>query len=160
MGFVQRCASSTELLLAWVLVLLIAACGSEGDAQRRPTPATSGGGAAPDTRTTVDPLVDQSPNATRSVTGEMKTVIVDLAIPWEPEAELASAEAVAGQRAEIAAIQGEVLQLLEGTQFVSLRLYEITPQMALAVDATALDRLHDSELVAGVAEDVPDPSSG
>lgn len=85
----------------------------------------------------------------------MAEVIVDLAVAWNPEDGLSDEEL-----ADIAGAQQEVLHLLEGTSFSVIRLYEFTPQMALAVDDEGLKRLETSDLVASVAPNVLDPPTG
>ena len=85
----------------------------------------------------------------------MAEVIVDLAVAWNPEDGLSD-----GELADIAGAQQDVLHLLEGTSFSVIRLYEFTPQMALAVDDEGLKRLETSDLVASVAPNVLDPPTG
>lgn len=85
----------------------------------------------------------------------MAEVIVDLAVAWNPEDGLSDEEL-----ADIAGAQQDVLHLLEGTSFSVIRLYEFTPQMALAVDDEGLKRLETSDLVASVAPNVLDPPTG
>jgi hypothetical protein len=100
------------------------------------------------------------PDATAEPRADMTSVIVSLAGDWSPEADLPAPEDVTRQRAQIAALQQDVMEMLRGTQFVMVRLYEITPQMALQVDAAALERLRQSKLVAAVDADTPDPATG
>jgi hypothetical protein len=85
----------------------------------------------------------------------MAEVIVDLAVAWSPEDGLSDEE-----RSAFADAQQEVLRLLEGTNFRVIRLFEITPQMALAVDDEGLNRLEASELVAQVSPNALDPPTG
>jgi predicted small secreted protein len=85
----------------------------------------------------------------------MAEVIVDLVVVWSPEDGLSDEE-----RSAIADAQQEVLSLLEGTNFRVIRLFEITPQMALAVDDVGLKRLEASELVAQVSPNALDPATG
>ncbi len=106
--------------------------------------------------TTTSVLVGaESPGTTGSGDERMAEVIVDLAVAWNPEDGLSDEEL-----ADIAGAQQEVLHLLEGTSFSVIRLYETTPQMALAVDDEGLKRLETSDLVASVAPNVLDPPTG
>ena len=85
----------------------------------------------------------------------MAEVIVDLAVAWNPEDGLSDEE-----MADIAEAQQEVLRLLEGTSFRVIRLYELTPQMALAVDDEGLKRLETLDLVAQISPNILDPPTG
>lgn len=88
----------------------------------------------------------------------MTQVIVDLNVPWQPEAGLAEDE-VRTQREGIAAAQDDVVAELEGCEFEVVERYETTPQMALRVDEECLARLDRSNLVTTVNADQPDPSN-
>lgn len=150
------------------VVLTLAACG-ETDEGSDPTVTTraqsvsttshvaenGAGTTTADATTTSEPLGAVSPGTTSSGDDRMAEVIVDLAVAWDPEDGLSDEE-----RADIAEAQQEVLRLLEGTSFSVIRLYEITPQMALAVDDEGLKRLETSDLVASVAPNVLDPPTG
>lgn len=89
----------------------------------------------------------------------LNEIIVTLDVPWKPEADL-SPEEVASQRAAIADAQQQLIDLLDGTQFEVKVRYELTAQLALAVDDEALARIEDSTLVLGSTEDTPDPAGG
>jgi hypothetical protein len=149
-------------------VLTLAACGEADEGSdatvtsRAPSASTTSpvaedgaGTTTADATTTSVPVGAESPGTTGSGDERMAEVIVDLAVAWNPEDGLSDEEL-----AEIAGAQQEVLHLLEGTSFSVIRLYEITPQMALAVDDEGLKRLETSDLVASVAPNVLDPPTG
>lgn len=104
--------------------------------------------------------IDSSPsNATTWPDGgEMTQVIVDLDVPWEPEAGLTE-DQVTAQRDEIAEAQDAIVAELDGCEYEVVEKYEATPQMALRVDEDCLARLKDSDLVSAVNADQPDPSN-
>jgi len=144
------------------MVLMIAGCG-EGDDIGDDGPGSS---ADPSTATTASeptmsgPTTSAVPQDAASTTGEpaeLQEVIVELNVPWRPEADLGSDEAVAEQRAAIAEAQEQVINLLEGTEFRVVRLFDMTPQMAIAVTGEGIFRLNTSDLVSGVSVDVPEP---
>lgn len=130
--------------------------------------ACNGDDGAGDTSTVVTTTSDPSTASTTSTTTvpssteephRLTEIIVTLEMPWQPEANL-SPEEVAAQRAAIADIQQQLLELLDGTQFEVRQRYELTAQLALAVDDEALARIEASDLVAGSTEDTPDPAGG
>lgn len=84
-------------------------------------------------------------------------VIVELAIPYRPEAELDDPEAVQKQRADIARAQDELLASLEGNDVTVAARYERLPQIALGVDEAALRVLLGSHLVEGIQLNRPEP---
>lgn len=88
----------------------------------------------------------------------MTQVIVDLDVPWEPEAGLTE-DQVTAQRDEIAEAQEAIVAELDGCEYEVVEKYEATPQMALRVDEDCLARLKDSDLVSAVNADQPDPSN-
>lgn len=88
----------------------------------------------------------------------MTQVIVDLDVPWQPEAGLTE-DGVRAQRQEIADAQDSVLAELEGCEYEVVERYQATPQMAIRVDDDCLVLLEDSDLVSGVNADQPDPSN-
>ena len=139
-------------------VLTLAACGEadEGSDATVTSRAQSASRTTTADPTTTSVLVGaESPGTTGSGDERMAEVIVDLAVAWNPEDGLSDEEL-----ADIAGAQQEVLHLLEGTSFSVIRLYEFTPQMALAVDDEGLKRLETSDLVASVAPNVLDPPTG
>ena len=112
-----------------------------------PSDATSTSAEPPPDTTSLGTVGDSADDLTE--------VILDLAVTWDP-ADGVSEEEVAA----IAQAQREVLHLLDGTGFRVIALYEVTPQMALAVDRDGLRRLEGSDLVAHVAPNVFDPPTG
>jgi hypothetical protein len=83
-------------------------------------------------------------------------VIATLEMEVTPETDL-DAEAAAEQRRSIAALQDQVVALIEGTEAAVHRRYELFPVLSLAVDEAALCRLLTSPLVRQVQQDVPEP---
>ena len=167
-GGSHRHMLKTIIALTVAAVLTLAACGeaNEGSdaavtseaqsASITSTVAQDGAGTtAADATTTSEPAGAESPGTTGSGTERRAEVIVDLAVAWNPEDGLSDEE-----MADIAEAQQEVLRLLEGTSFRVIRLYEITPQMALAVDDEGLKRLETSDLVAQIAPNTLDPATG
>ena len=169
------------ITLATVGAIVLAACGEEKQSDGEPVTVESGDQSkATTTITDADVIGDpeaQVTTTTASVTAtatsaapptdatslgtvgdsadDLTEVILDLAVTWDP-ADGVSEEEVAA----IAQAQQEVLHLLDGTGFRVIALYEVTPQMALAVDRDGLRRLEGSDLVAHVAPNVFDPPTG
>lgn len=85
-------------------------------------------------------------------------VIVDLAVQWQPEGELAPTE-VDEQRARIAQAQEELLRDL-GTHGELRRRYETTPQLAVTVDEQGYAILQAHRLVERVHDDRADAPTG
>ncbi|MEV0806311.1 hypothetical protein [Micromonospora sp. NPDC050200] len=83
-------------------------------------------------------------------------VIVTLAAPYTPEANLSGPDAVRRQRAAIAAAQDRLLDELRPLQARVHARYEHTPQLALTVNEAALLRLLASPLVGSVQQDAAD----
>jgi hypothetical protein len=86
-------------------------------------------------------------------------VIVDLAIPFTPEANLSPA-AVGRQRQAIAQAQDGLLQALSGHRVMTSARYDRLPQIALRVDEPALRILIASPLVRRIQANVPVPPAG
>jgi hypothetical protein len=86
-------------------------------------------------------------------------VIVDLAIPFTPEANL-SPEAVGRQRGAIARAQDDLLRALSGHRGITSARYDHLPQIALRVDEPALRILIASPLVRRIQANVPVPPAG
>lgn len=80
-------------------------------------------------------------------------VIVTLAGTFVPEGELADEPARLAQRRAIKAAQDAVLAELPSSGVRVVRRFTYTPQLALTVDAAALERLLRSHRVAAVQED-------
>lgn len=80
-------------------------------------------------------------------------VIVTLTGPFVPEGELADEPARLAQRRAIKAAQDAVLAELPSSGVRAVRRFAYTPQLALTVDAAALERLLRSPRVAAVQED-------
>ncbi|MFB6722399.1 hypothetical protein ACFCV3_19640 [Kribbella sp. NPDC056345] len=87
---------------------------------------------------------------TETPSGESRRVIVTLAGSFRPEGDLGD-QARRAQRTAIRAAQDAVLAEVPTAQVI--RRYEAVPQLALVVDATALERLQHSPRVAAVQED-------
>lgn len=145
----------SALWFGLAMALIAGACGDEGnDAATATTGSTSATTAVPltttpprqDPTTTVDPA-------------DLTEVIVDLDVAWQPEPDL-DAEGIARQRAAIAEAQQQVIELLEGTSYRVIELYEMTPQMAVAVDGEGIFRMNTSDIVVTVSVDVPEPPTG
>ncbi len=81
-------------------------------------------------------------------------VIVELRVATVPEAKIASDQAVAAQRKDIAAVRATVLKRLAGTGHRLLREYTTIPFVALEVAPDALAALAASSDVVGVVEDI------
>jgi hypothetical protein len=108
-----------------------------------------------DTTTTSESTGEKASRTSGSGIERMSEVIVDLVVAWNPDDGLSDQEI-----SDIAKAQQELLRLLEGTSFRTIRLYEITPQIALAVDDEGLKRLEESDLVAQIAPNVLDAPTG
>ncbi|MFC9692907.1 hypothetical protein ACFTSF_30435 [Kribbella sp. NPDC056951] len=87
--------------------------------------------------------------------GESQRVIVTLAGNFRPEGELGD-QARRAQRTAIRAAQDAVLAEVPTAQVI--RRYDAVPQLALVVDAAALDRLQHSPRVAAVQQDTAQQS--
>ncbi|CAG1002299.1 Major intracellular serine protease [Burkholderiales bacterium] len=81
-------------------------------------------------------------------------VIVELRVATVPEAKIASDQAVAAQRKDIAAARAAVLKRLAGTGHRTMREYTTIPFVALEVTPDALAALAASTDVVGVVEDL------
>jgi len=158
----------TIIPLTVTAVLTFTACGEAGEgsdaavtsgAQSASTTSTvaedEAGTTAADATTTSETAGAESPGTTCSGSEPVAEVIVELAVVWNPDDGLSDEEL-----ADIGEAQQEVLRLLEGTTFCVIRLYEITPQMALGVDDESLKRLEESDLVAQIAPNVLDAPTG
>ncbi len=84
-------------------------------------------------------------------------VIVRLAVPFLPEPRLPGTGAILRQRAEIGRAQTVVLGELAGYATGGVKRLQLTPYLALEVDAAALARLAASSSVLGIQEDRPVP---
>ena len=157
----------TVIALTVAAVLALAACGGadqESDATMtgaRSASTTStvaedrAGTTMADTTTTSESTGEKASRTSGSGIERMSEVIVDLVVAWNPDDGLSDQEI-----SDIATAQQELLRLLEGTSFRTIRLYEITPQIALAVDDEGLKRLEESDLVAQIAPNVLDAPTG
>jgi hypothetical protein len=87
-------------------------------------------------------------------------VMVMLSVAFVPEGELADESARQAQRRAIRAAQDAVLAELPSSGVRSVRRFTFTPQLALTVDATALQRLLRSQRVAAVQEDTAQSQHG
>ncbi len=96
---------------------------------------------------------------TEPPSGESRRVIVTLAGTFRPEGDLGD-QARRAQRTAIRAAQDAVLAELPATGVQVIRRYDAVPQLALSVDATALDLLRRSPRVAAVQEDTAQSQSG
>ncbi|GAB3925365.1 hypothetical protein GCM10029976_018510 [Kribbella albertanoniae] len=99
-----------------------------------------------------------SPSAPPSAVPDVR-VIVTLAGDFRPEGELGD-QARRAQRTAIRAAQDAVLAELPAAGVQVNRRYDAVPQLALSVDATALDLLRRSPRVAAVQEDTAQSQSG
>jgi hypothetical protein len=126
------------------LVALAGGCGEGGGAS--PWPADSGTGPYAGLLTTAR-------------TEGSVLVIVDLAIPFTPEANL-SPEAVGRQRQAIARAQDDLLRALSGHSVTTSARYDRLPQIALRVDEPALRILIASPLVRRIQANVPVAPAG
>lgn len=97
-------------------------------------------------------VIDQAAAAGRAL------VLVGLDVPWQIETDL-SADEVRTQRANIASIQSELLDNLDGTDFTITRRYKEIPGIALEVGADALAELARLPLVTNVLLDRPSASA-
>lgn len=95
----------------------------------------------------------QSTLLSRVPPGGSLQVIVTLAGTFVPEGELADESARQVQRRAIRAAQDAVLAELPSSGVHAVRRFVYTPQLALTVDAAALERLLRSQRVAAVQED-------
>lgn len=88
-------------------------------------------------------------------------VIVSLHLPvaFQPEGNLPSEQAVANQRAMIAATQDAVQQELQNYNIRVYKTYETMPVLALEVDEAALEALMVSPLIETIQEDAPTPTN-
>jgi subtilisin len=84
-------------------------------------------------------------------------VIVRVAAPFFPEAELPGPAAAAAQRSEIRRLQDFVLDSLAGRYVARVKRFATIPYFAAEVDAAALRALEASPWVEAVVEDVPVP---
>jgi hypothetical protein len=103
--------------------------------------------------TTPSPGTPQSSLLTKVPSGGTLRLIVTLAGSFVPEGELADESARQDQRRAIRAAQDAVLAELPSSGVKAVLRYAYTPQLALTVDAAALERLLRSQRVAAVQED-------
>lgn len=120
--------------------------------QESPAPPPTPDAAAP----TVPPTAGPAPAG--PTPAARRGVIVDLAVQWHPEGELAPTE-VDEQRARIAQAQEELLGDL-GAHGELRRRYETTPQLAVAVDEQGYAMLQAHRLVERVHDDRADAPTG
>ncbi len=140
-------------LLAAVLVLLTASC-SSGESTTSSTRSPQAPSASP---------TQQSPSgslASRISPGGSLRVIVTLAGSFVPEGELPDEAARVAQRSAISDAQSAVLKELAPTRVSAIRRFAYTPQLALTVDAAALEQLLRSQRVAAVQEDTAQSQPG
>lgn len=127
-----------------------------------PTPEASAPTAPPPTpevsAPTAPPPAGPAPAAPTPGPSARRGVIVDLAVQWQPEGELAPTE-VAEQRARIAQAQDELLGDL-GAHGEVRRRYETTPQLAVTVDEQGYAILQAHRLVERVHDDRADAPTG
>ena len=81
-------------------------------------------------------------------------VIVQLNVPWKPQAQLSPQERIAQGEAIVAA-QDQLLAQLAGTEYTLLRRLSYTATLGLYVGPDALAVLENSNLVRTVIEDIP-----
>lgn len=122
------------------IVLVVAACGAEDTSSPAPTPDSS--------------LLGRVP------VGGSLPVIITLAGRFTPEGNLPDDRARHVQRQEISAAQTAVLAELAGFAVRDVSRFSYTPQLALTVDAAALDQLLRSKRVAAVQEDTARSQTG
>jgi hypothetical protein len=103
--------------------------------------------------TTPSPGTPQSTLLTKVPSGGTLRVIVTLAGSFVPEGDLADESARQDQRRAIRAAQDAVLAELPSSGVQAVLRYAHTPQLALTVDAAALERLLRSQRVTAVQED-------
>jgi hypothetical protein len=139
-----------SIVLAALVAGMIACAGPPGWRAYEPSPA-----GAP-TASPTDPMRYEQLIETARREGSV-LVIVDLAIPYRPEAELGSPEAIRRQRAEIAAAQEALLASLEGHEVTVSARYEFVPQIALGVDEAALRILIASDLASDIQLNEAEP---
>ena len=150
----------SAISLGLVIAFFVGACGDGGSVDDDSTTSTIGTGSLA-TATTPEPTTPPRQDTTTTVDpADLTEVIVDLNVAWQPEPELSSDEEIAQQRAAIAEAQQQVIELLEGTSFRVIELYEMTPQMAIAVDGEGIFRMNTSDIVVTVSVDVPEAPTG
>jgi hypothetical protein len=119
-----------------------------------PASCSSGEGTKPGADPSPTTLVSKIPP------GGTLPVIVTLAGAFVPEGELADEPARLAQRRAIKAAQDAVLAELPSSGVRAVRRFAYTPQLALTVDAAALERLLRSQRVAAVQEDTAQSQTG
>lgn len=144
-----RSASIPVGVLVLPLMVLVASCGGghvPPQASAAPTSAATG------------PTVPRATEGS-AVPAPSRNVIVTLAVPFTPEGELPSREAVSRQRRAVSEAQDGLLADL--APFAARLLVRFDgPQLALLVDDDAVAYLRSSPRVAVVQDDVPKPPSG
>ena len=140
---------------------------SEGTATRPtpsapPSPSPEESPAPPPTpeatAPTAPPTAGPAPAGPTPGPSARRGVIVDLAVQWQPEGELAPTE-VDEQRARIAQAQDELLRDLDAHGELRRR-YETTPQLAVTVDEQGYAILRAHRLVERVHDDRADAPTG
>jgi hypothetical protein len=124
-------------------LLLLASCSSGASTTPEPSPSTP-----------QNTLLSKVPS------GGTLRVIVTLAGTFVPEGELPDESARQDQRRAIRAAQDAVLAELPSSGVPAVRRFAYTPQLALTVDAAALERLLRSQRVAAVQEDTTQSQHG
>jgi hypothetical protein len=118
------------------------------------SPSTSSTSSTSSTPSSPGELVSRIPP------GGTLRVIVTLSGSFVPEGQLPDEAARQAQRRAISAAQTAVLDELASTRVSDVRRFAYTPQLALTVDATALERLLRSRRVAAVQEDTAQSQTG
>jgi hypothetical protein len=148
-----------------VAALVLAAACSSGES----TPPGAEPGTPPTSPSTSSTSSTPTSPSTPSSPGELVSrippggtlrVIVTLSGSFVPEGELPDEAARQAQRQAISAGQTAVLDELASTRVSDVRRFTYTPQLALTVDAAALERLLRSRRVAAVQEDTAQSQTG
>ncbi|WP_420644206.1 S8 family serine peptidase [Candidatus Leptofilum sp.] len=84
-------------------------------------------------------------------------VIVQLDLPFRPEADLEDAQAVQTQQLDIDSLQQSVLNVLADSDVNIVAAYQYIPYLALELDAAALETLASLPQVVAIEEDIPVP---
>ncbi|NEA32826.1 hypothetical protein [Streptomyces sp. SID13031] len=121
---------------------------------------SSGASTTPDAQQPSPGSTPQSTLLSRVPPAGTLPVVVTLAGTYVPEGELADESARQAQRRAIRAAQDAVLAELPSSGVRAVRRFAFTPQLALTVDAAALERLLRSQRVAAVQEDTAQSQHG
>lgn len=135
--------------LLCVVVVLVASCGGAQVPPHASTAVVPTSAAAPAASVVPEPTGSSS----------SQRVIVTLSVPFTPEGNLPSQEAVQHQRQRVVEAQDGLLADLKPFVVRVLARFD-GPQLALLVDDDALRHLRSSPRVASIQEDIPQPPSG